>query len=424
MVQRVGYSWRVAFLIAAWVGCAAVAGLAQTRPTAKTSTTAPAAFTPGPLRIHVTAVQGGAQYRLPGQNKWQILTVGINLAEGVEFRTGPQGAIQFTVGTDEVYRIDRLTAARILRASLRPDGTIQTDLGMTYGRVSKDVDAPVRPHQDEIVTPNSTLAVRGTRVSIYDQPPYTPQAISLTGAAIYRNIRGELVQLGSKGGGLAFISGNATNVPQQQIENTSVDPNGGFAGRTGPEAQQLATALSRLPVGGPGVFGPLVRGTATPATTILGTLPMVGILEFPMYWTGSPFSVVDFSVTSPLGETVSYAKPTAPSGGVYVTSAGGPVANQSGLGEQDINWGTITGTFPAGTYKITETLKGTSTQTLAQNPQTAVTTYTYAIQATSTGSAIENPVQTQTLNAGNPTVTYNVKTPLTGGTSTLAVKKR
>ena len=33
----------------------------------------------------------------------------------------------------------------------------------------------------EIRSPSSVLALRGTKVSLYDQPPFTPRATSLTG---------------------------------------------------------------------------------------------------------------------------------------------------------------------------------------------------------------------------------------------------
>jgi len=47
------------------------------------------------LRIHVTAVQGGGQFRPDANSKWQKATEGLDLPEGVELRTGPKGSIQF-----------------------------------------------------------------------------------------------------------------------------------------------------------------------------------------------------------------------------------------------------------------------------------------------------------------------------------------
>ena len=39
----------------------------------------------------------------------------------------------------------------------------------------------------------SALPVRGTRVSLYDQPPFAPQATSLTGRAAFRNQRRQMI---------------------------------------------------------------------------------------------------------------------------------------------------------------------------------------------------------------------------------------
>ena len=54
----------------------------------------------------VTAVQGSAQFRPDANTKWQTVTVNLDASEGVEFRTGPKGTIQFTVGSDQVYRVE------------------------------------------------------------------------------------------------------------------------------------------------------------------------------------------------------------------------------------------------------------------------------------------------------------------------------
>jgi hypothetical protein len=217
------------------------------------------------LRIHVTAVAGTAQYRPEGEAKWKPLKPDLDLPEGVEFRTGPKGTIQFTVGTDTVYRVDRLTVAKILRASLTPEGTIKTDVGMQYGRVSKDVDAPERPHDDTIVSPSSTLAVRGTRVSLYDQPPYAPEAVSLTGRAVFENAKRQKVAFGAKGEGTAAVTGDKTDPAGNALDKSVVDPSIAYA-RTDTENAFLANLASR---GATVTFDntlklPVVRGGTVP----------------------------------------------------------------------------------------------------------------------------------------------------------------
>src|ERR1700683_1194212 len=113
-----------------------------------------------------------------------------------------------------------------MRATLRPDGTIATDVGMEYGRVSKDVDVPQRPHEDTIVTPASTLAVRGTRVSLYDQPPFEPEAISLTGQAVFSGL-GQQVRaaaFGAKGEGTAGVTSSNPSAASNALNGRIVDP--------------------------------------------------------------------------------------------------------------------------------------------------------------------------------------------------------
>jgi hypothetical protein len=397
----------------------------------------------GPLEIHVTAVQGGAQYRLSDKEKWRLLKADIDLAEGAELRTGPKGAIQFTVGTDQVYRVDRLTAVKVLRADLLPDGTIKTDVGMTYGRVSKDVDAAERPHDDTIVSPSSALAVRGTRVSLYDQPPYEPEAVSLTGAAVFRNLRGELVQFGAKGEGTAKVASDSTSAADYQIQNTTVDPSGAFAGRNAAEQQLVQTLGGNLP----GIFQQLIVGQAqSDFVSLVGAIGgHVGELQFAMLWNGStPFTVVDYQVEAPNGELVSPTTPgsqlvnvhgvqmsvplATPSGGFYFTADGeSETANSQGAGFQEIGWAkglggnlpgtqaTTLGTFPTGTYTVTETLKGTSTQTLAQNPSVQVTTDTFLLQTRKIGSPTSAAEATTVLNASNPSVVYTIGAPVKNG---------
>ena len=242
-------------------------------------------FTPGPLAIHVTAVEGGAQYRPNGETKWKSLKGPLDLTEGTELRTGPKGAIQFTVGTDQVYRVDRLTVVKLLRANLGADGTIKTAVGMTYGRVSKDVDAPARPHEDVIVTPSSTLAVRGTRVSLYDQPPYEPEAISITGTAIANfNRLSHSVTFGAKGQGVAAVNANNPDAADNSLVGGYVDPTPtntltGYENRF----NQFNPSNRVQPISNPPSF-PTVSDTGDPTYAELQTLAQNYALTFAVSW--------------------------------------------------------------------------------------------------------------------------------------------
>jgi hypothetical protein len=359
MIRNPSVRWK---LIAAIIVSLALIGHAQSTTPATTPTI-------GPLQIHVTAVQGGAQYRQTEDDKWQAVKEGLDLIEGAEFRTGPKGAIQFTVGTDQVFRVDRLSRVKVLRAALMPDGTIHTDVGMTYGRISKDVDEPERTHLDTIVSPSSTLAIRGTRVSLYDQPPYAPEAVSLTGAAEFQDIHGQLVRFGAKGEGKAKVRQGDTSAAQDQLAAIQIDPKGEFAGRTDQESQllQILSAYGGNDFRNLGVFQFLAgEGGAAFKGTIAGALPDEGQLIFALGWTGLPQSVVNFAVTDPSGQTVSFNNQSVPDGGMFLS---GTTQAPNGRGQQVIEYGlnpSFSKQFQTGTYTTSETLQtpGTATATL------------------------------------------------------------
>jgi hypothetical protein len=407
---------------------------AQTLPATTEATESEAV---GPLRIQVTAVQGGTQYRLNPDTKWQTLAAGVELPEGVEFRTGPKGTIQFTVGTDQVYRVDRLTAAKILRAALLPDGTIKTDVGMTYGRVSKDVDLATHPHQDRIISPSSTLAVRGTRVALYDQPPYEPEAISLTGAAVFQNLHGQLVQLGSKGSGPETVDGDSTSPAEYQLQNAPVDPQGRFAGRTLTEQQGLANVLNGLQGTQLGVFqgiqGQIGAGIFKDRImSVTGVTIATGELQFIATWNSStPLSVVDLTVVSSKDDVVNPFNLTSADGGFFLPGPNhGNIANQNNntFGTETVEFGSTlaSSTFPPGPYIINLTLTGTTTQSLAENQSITANVSLFPEQV-SAQTIVNNRTQSTTtlahsasttLSVSNPSQTYLVTTPITANQAT------
>jgi hypothetical protein len=376
---------------------------------------------PGPLQIHVTAVQGQAQFRPDSNTKWKTVEANSDLPEGVEIRTGPKGTVQFTVGSDQVFRVDRLTVVKVLRANLNPDGTIRTDVGMTYGRVSKDVDQPQHPHQDTIISPSSTLAVRGTQVGFYDQPPFTPEATSITGQAYFRNLHGSLVALGGHGTGFAHVDGNSSNSGQYNLQNNLVDPNGNFSGHTSTDQQTLINALGGLQGTQLGVFQYLsgTTGAAPPNTSIVGALPVPGNLQFVMGWSSStPNTEVYFSVTSPRGELVDINHQTAPSGGAYNTSSSQNIA--SSFAEQEVDWGNSTAKFPFGNYTLNVTFQGVNNgtlQPLTKSSTESINLFSVLAQQNPPGgsslpttfSSTPSPI---TLNANNPTEKFIISVPI------------
>src|SRR3954470_14036639 len=162
----------------------------QSRPTAVAA--------PGTsLTATITAIEGIVQVRQSEEAAWQKATVGMKLGEGAEFRTGPRSAVRFEIPPDQTITLDRLGTVKLIEAIQRTD-SVKTDLGMKYGRVRYDVEAAGLAHDSTIHSPGSALAVRGTQVSYYDQPPFAPQATSLTGRAQFRNQRRQMVAFGGK----------------------------------------------------------------------------------------------------------------------------------------------------------------------------------------------------------------------------------
>lgn len=375
---------------------------------------------PSGLRIHVTAVQGGAQYRPDSQSRWQAATNGLDLPEGVEFRTGPRGTVQFTVGNDQVFRVDRLTVVKVLRADLLPDGTIKTDVGMTYGRVSKDVDQPERPHRDTIVSPAATLAVRGTHVWVHDEPPFYPDTGSLTGQAAYLYwLKAYDVLFGKTGEGKVQVGGDTDNAADYLLDSLPVDPQGIFDGLTPGEITQLlnddnlyGTTL--------GIFertSGFVGGQDL--TQSLSTTPskLPGELQFQLVWTtsgeGSLQSVVDFTVTSPLNEVVSNGMPGPVASGGFYTSGSSVVSDVNGNGHETVQWSpsyaTPHATFPTGTYVVTENLLG-GVDGFGENPPTVTPTLN-VYRYTPSGQFSVNSVPGTELSVDNQNAVYSVSVP-------------
>src|SRR5438270_1539956 len=80
----------------------------------------------------------------------------------------------------------RLGTVKVLQA-LRTGDKVKTDMLMKYGRTKYSVEAAGLEHESTIASPSGTLAVRGTVISLYDQPPYAPAATSYTGTAMFRD---------------------------------------------------------------------------------------------------------------------------------------------------------------------------------------------------------------------------------------------
>ncbi|MBI1368832.1 MAG: hypothetical protein GC162_09295 [Planctomycetes bacterium] len=114
------------------------------------------------LATVVTFVNGLVQVRQAEDQPWVKAEVGMKLAAGAEFRTGPRSQVQFKVGDTQIVSLDRLGTIKVIDA-IKQGGKVETDLGLKYGRSELKVDAGGGlEHESKIYAPGTTLAVRGS----------------------------------------------------------------------------------------------------------------------------------------------------------------------------------------------------------------------------------------------------------------------
>ncbi len=296
----------------------AVLGLGAV-PHAFAQATSPATTSQGSFNARITAIKGTARVRSGPDAQWEIAKVGMVLEEGAELTTNVKSAVQFVIPPDQTITLDRLGVLQILRSSFE-NGKIVTDLGMKYGRVHYDIDAQGVQHDAKVHSPSSVLAIRGTRVILYDQPPFTPQAVSLTGRAFFRDVHKEIA-FGGPGAGTTKIDQDNQTPANTALQQATSDPRGKFSGRTQTDniLQQSLAAYGGADFSNLGVlslFAAARNGTFKGSFT--GALPIGRQLAFSLFWTGAAGSDVDLIITSPLGEVVSPTITSVPSGGQHL----------------------------------------------------------------------------------------------------------
>lgn len=288
----------------AFLSTAAVANFSLLQPTSEPTSApatqaAPVKLPEGPLKLVITGVRGKAEVHIPPAD-WTKAEPNIELSEGAEVRTGLNAAIQLQIRPDQTITIDRLSKVTIDRATLAK-GKFVTSVSMPYGRTRYDIDAANREYDATVRSPNSTLGIRGTRVSLLDQRPFPPEAVSLTGTAQFRNIRRQLVALGARGQGKTKIVGGQSNAAEYALGEAVLDPTLSGA-RTASEQPLIASLISR---GAVVEFNrelgiPIVSG-GTPPQTDKELIPLLpGKLDFVIRWnTDVNFNIAVFPSASP-----------------------------------------------------------------------------------------------------------------------------
>jgi hypothetical protein len=310
---------------------------------------------PGAMPVVITEVHGLVQYRDDESQPWHIATAQARISEGAELRTGPHSSVTCVIPPDQTFTLDRLGTVRVEEAA-KHGNKITTDLIMKYGRTRYDIEAAGLEHEAKISSPSSTLAVRGTTVSLYDQPPYTPEAISYTGRAQFTS-SGNKVYVGKKHGSFTKVLAGADGASQTALDQTVVDPTLAAA-RSQADATLIATEVSR---GAILSYDPIanipVITNGTPLTDSQVPSHLPGDLDFVLRWTGNadlnleilidkgnPLTILQTSAFN--GTEVLY-----PGFGYQNSASGGhiPFDNRGGPngGEEFAYW---IGAYPAGIY--------------------------------------------------------------------------
>jgi hypothetical protein len=327
--------------------------IAASLPSRAVAQTAPAAAPASGehLKATITGVEGPlVQVKESEEAGWKDAKVGMVVAEDAEFRTGPRSAVRFSFPPDQTITLDRLGTVKLLQA-VNDGGKIKTNIGMKYGRTRYDIEAAGREHEASITSPSSTLAVRGTDFSSFDQRPFPAEAVSLRGRVEFRGMKKQAF-LGGKNPGKARLTADSPNAASAALSRTVVDPSIALA-RTQSEDALIASLLSSGSVLSfdydRGIR--VVKGGSVPRTDaeLIPTLP--GTLNFVLRWTGNTdlnLVVIAPNPTSPNGSTAIY-----PLGGFNLAPSGGTMPfDHRGGPNGGIEYCFWPGTFPDGVYRI------------------------------------------------------------------------
>lgn len=298
------------------------------------------------LKITVAKVEGNVQVRTAEDQPWQRAVPGMEVDENAEFRTSLRSAVQIQIPPDQVITLDRLGVIKVVQA-VNDSGKLKTKIGMKYGRTRYDIESAGQEHEASISSPSSTLAIRGTKVSLFDQRPWTPEAVSLTGRASFQDSK-KKVFFGNKGAGKLKVDEKSGNSAQYALSQAVVDPSIARA-RSESETGLINAVLSTgatLSYDQQKGIKVVTGGRPLTNKELLPALP--GVLNFVLRWTGN--SNLNLGIISPgsAGNRTVY-----PLGGYDVVSSGGKIAfDHRGGPKGGIEIASWPAGFPEGVYRI------------------------------------------------------------------------
>jgi hypothetical protein len=237
------------------------------------------------MHIYVVAVSGLVQVRNGDNQPWVVAAKDMVLSEGAELRTGPHSSVTCVIPPDQTFTLDRLGTVRVADA-FRNGNMVKTDLLMKYGRTHYEIESAGLQHEASITSPSSTLAVRGTTVALFDQPPFVPLAVSYTGRAQF-TYNHNTVSVGTKHGSLAKALAGTDGAAETGVSDTVVDPRYA-ASLTATDSALLAAEVARGAVisYNPIEGIPVVAG-GRPAYDSELPQSLPGTLDLVLRWTGN-----------------------------------------------------------------------------------------------------------------------------------------
>jgi hypothetical protein len=342
---------------------------AQTAPSTESVAGAPSTQpASGAMKVYITEVKGLVQVRDGEADAWRAAKAQMIISQGAELRTGPHSSVTCVIPPDQTFTLDRLGTVRVEEAARHGD-KITTDLIMKYGRTRYDIEAAGLEHEASIISPSSTLAVRGTNVSLYDQPPFIPEAVSYTGRAAFTNGK-NTVAVGTKSGTFAKALAGTDGASQTGVNETVVDPAYGPS-RTPTDAALISSEVSRgavLSYDAIANIPVITNGRPLTDSQLPSQLP--GALNFVLRWTGNVDLNIEVGVSK--GDPLTILSTTGfvlneflyPGFGYQNSASGGHIAfdNRGGPngGEEIAYW---TGKIPPGLYGIAAQSESATTAT-------------------------------------------------------------
>lgn len=344
-------------------GAAATAALAPqaTAPAAPSQPTRPAATAPAgggaavELTGVVTDVRGMAEIRDDDHSEWRPCEKGAVVREHSEIRTGPHTTVEFAMPQGQVVAVARLTVLQVIRSE-QDNKLVLFDLGLKYGRTRYEIESAGVEYRSTIRSPNSTLAVRGTIVSVYDQGPFPPRAVSFTGRAVYTAGRKQ-VAFGGKNAGRQEVR-PGQEAASVALDKAVQDPVTPFA-RTAQEVPLVTNLLASGAVLSfpPGSRIPVASGGVPPTDQQLVSL-LPGTLNFVLRWTGN----ADLNLV--VGNQAGAGEALVPASGLNSTPSGGRIPfNHVGGPSGGFEIAYWPRAFPTGMYAAAaQHVSGASTQ--------------------------------------------------------------